>query len=376
MVYLNNAATSWPKAPGVAEAVRQALETPAVEPGRGGARGPDPVRVCREGLARLLGVPDPARIVFTASATASLNAALEGLRLAPGSLVVTTAAEHNSVLRPLERLRRKCGVTVEIVPLTPDGELDEEMLDRVVERGPRLVAITHASNVTGRVYPVARWFAKARAAGALTLLDASQSLGYAGVRPLQLGADLVAFTGHKGLLGPAGTGGLWVSPGLELGHWMVGGTGTRSDLVSHPEEMPARMEAGTPNLPGLAGLAAAVGWLERHGEGWRAGARRMEEALRGELGALRGVRILGGGGPERAAALSFRIAGWSVEEAGHALEASFGVACRAGLHCAPLIHRWIGSAPEGTIRFSVSGFTTPEDVRAAAAAVRELARCA
>ena len=377
MVYLNNAATSWPKAPGVADAVRLSLEQPAAEAGRASRSGDDAVRGCRQRVAELFDATDPARIVFTLNATAALNLAIHGIPLRRGDRVVTSAAEHNSVLRPIEKLRRERGIKVTLIGLTPDGSLDQDQFQRALSLGPRLVALTHASNVTGRVFDVAPLFEAAKKAGALTLLDASQSLGQIAVRPAALHADLVAFTGHKALLGPTGTGGLYVAPAIELRHLIVGGTGVRSDRLDHPPEMPARLEAGTPNIAGLAGLGAALEWLECHGAAHRAVAARLAARLRTELASIAGVELFDRcGGAERTGVVSFRIAGWSVEEAGMILAESFGVICRTGLHCAPLIHRSLGTASEGTLRFSVSGFNTGEELDVAIAAVRQLALCA
>jgi len=375
-VYLNNAATSWPKAPGVAEAVQTALAEPPADIRRTGACAADPIEDCRRSVARLLGVDDASRIIFTLNATMALNVAIHGVRLRRGDLVVTSAAEHNSVLRPLEKLRRERGVEVEIVRLTPDGLPDPEQFHLTLNRGPRLVVLTHASNVTGRVFPVAHWFAKAKRAGAVTLLDASQSLGHLAVSPAALHADLVAFTGHKGLLGPTGTGGLYVAPAIVLEQLVVGGTGVRSDLTAHPADMPDRLEAGTHNLSGLAGLGAALEWLACHGEQHNRVAAQRADGLRSGLASVAGVAILDPAEGERLGIVSFRIAGWDVEDAGIVLNDSFGITCRAGLHCAPRIHEWIGSAPAGSLRFSVSGFNSEDDIAAAVAAVRQVARCA
>ena len=375
MIYLNNAATSWPKAPGVAEAVRQSLEDPLSDVGRGGAADADPVLRCRELMRRRLGVADASRIVFTLNATAALNLAIQGAGLRAGDLMVTSVAEHNAVLRPAEKLRLERGIDVEIVGLSQNGSLDEDCFRRALARRPRLVALTHASNVTGRVFPIARIFRAAKEAGALTVLDASQSLGHIPTSPGALSADIVAFTGHKGLLGPAGVGGLYIAPGIDLEQMLVGGTGVRSDLREHPREMPSRLEAGTHNLPGLAGLAAALEWLERDGQDTAALAACRGASLRHELAHIPGIEIFDGECDcERIGVISIRIGGWDIGEAGTVLNQSFEIACRAGLHCAPLIHSWIGSAPAGTVRFSVSGFTTEDEISAAAKIVRRLAR--
>ena len=228
--------------------------------------------------------------------------------------------------------------------------------------------------MTGKANPVEPLFRLAKAAGALTLLDASQSLGWIPVHPCQLHADLVAFTGHKGLRGSPGTGGLWVAPEIELEQIIVGGTGTRSDLEGHPAEMPARLEAGTPNLPALAGLAAALRWREQDGGASTANQQRLTARLHGGLAEIPRVRLCGGACPAASSGiLSFQIRDWDVEEAGYVLRESFGIICRTGLHCAPLIHAALGTAPQGTIRFSLSGCNSEEDVARALGAVRELA---
>jgi len=377
MIYLNNAASSWPKAPGVADAVRQSLERPPCDVGRGGVVEGDPVNKCRELMGHLLGVADASRIVFTLNATAALNLAIQGAPLRSGDVIVTSVAEHNSVLRPAEKLRLERGIEVEIVGLAPDGSLDEDWFRRALARRPRLVVLTHASNVTGRVFPIERLFRGAKNAGALTVLDASQSLGLIPVSPEPMNADIVVFTGHKGLLGPSGVGGLYVGPAIDLEQILVGGTGVRSDLKEHPREMPGRLEAGTHNLAGLAGLAAAVEWLKSDGHHIATVARRRGDSLRRELARIPGVEIFDQDGDcERVGVVSFRISGWDVGEAGTVLNQSFEIACRAGLHCAPLIHPRIGSSPAGTLRFSASGFTTENEVGAASDAVRRLAKCA
>jgi selenocysteine lyase/cysteine desulfurase len=374
-VYLNNAASAHPRAPGVAEAVRDALLRPVDVPGRSGAAGVDVQADCRDRLASLLGCGEPARIVLTTNATHALNIAIFGLGLKPGDLAVTTVTEHNSVLRPLNHLKSR-GVRVVIIGLDSTGGLDASAFDAALASGPALVVVNHGSNVTGRINDVGRWFEKARDGGAVTLLDASQTIGSVSVPAVDLHADMVAFTGHKALLGPPGTGGLYVRPGLDLSPLIVGGTGVRSDLPLHPDYMPARLEAGTPNVPALAGLAVALRWLESNGEAFRSCERRAAARLRHELARVPGARIVDSPADvPRTGVVSFRIDGWSVEECGHVLQESFGVTCRTGLHCAPLIHEALGTAPEGTVRFGVSGFTTDWQIEAAVAAVRKMAGC-
>lgn len=374
-IYLNNAASSWPKAPGVAEAVRRAVEAMPAEPGRGSGHDTDPRDECRSLLAGLMGIPWPERIALTQGATLALNLAILGCARLGVRHAVTTATEHNSVLRPLRHLERQGILRLSVVGLTGDGQVDLEQFVKALAGGVDLVVVNHASNVTGRVNDAATLFRLAREAGALTLLDASQTLGVLPVRPLEIGAQMVAFTGHKGLCGPEGTGGLYVSPEVDLPPVLSGGTGVRSDLPLQPDEMPMRLEAGTPNSPGLAGLAAALRWAASDGrlEGQRR--RDLGSLLRRSLSQIRRVHVFDAGCPEEAGTgvVSFAIAGWPPDEAALVLEECFGIRCRAGLHCAPEIHRWIGSAPYGTIRFSVSGANTESDVEAAVSAVRAMA---
>lgn len=375
MIYLNNAALGWPAAPGVAEAIQSWLADPPEELGRTAVAHEDLAGEARRRVARVLGAADPDRIVFTLNATQSLNIAILGLNLPPGSLAITTVTEHNSVLRPLERLRTERGIRVKIVGFDSAGALDEDEFRKALAEGPRLVALNHASNVTGCVNDVGPFFRAAKAAGASTLLDASQTLGLAPVDAAGLHADLVAFPGHKGLHGPTGTGCLYVAPGIELDQTVVGGTGARSGLAHHPREMPLRLEAGTANGAGLAGLAAALRWFEHRGEAAREEVARLGERLRSGLRQIPRVRVFGRAGATTGV-VSFGIEGLDAGEAGFILRESFGIVCRTGLHCAPLIHRAIGSAASGTIRFSASAFNTSEEIDAAIAAAGRLSQCA
>jgi cysteine desulfurase/selenocysteine lyase len=389
-IYLNNAASSWPKAPGVTEAVCRVLEEPPVHSGRAALRH-DPTADCRAALAELLSGCEPARgagpanapgsgtvprdrIVLTVNATQALNLAILGLDLAPGASVVTTVTEHNSVLRPLNHLAERRRLRLQIVGLDAAGRIDARAWAAALASRPALAVLNHASNVTGRIADAARLLGPAREAGAVTLLDASQTLGLMPVHAASLQADLVAFTGHKGLHGPPGTGGLYVAPHLDLAQWFVGGTGVRSDLALHPTDMPMRLEAGTPNVPALAGLATALAWLAADGAAHLGRSRQLAYRLRAGLRSTPGVRVLGDGPEdESTGVVSFAIEGWGIEEAGYVLGESFGIVCRTGLHCAPLIHAPLGCAPAGTIRFSVSGFNTGDEIEAALVAVGRLA---
>lgn len=374
LIYLNNAAEGWPKAPGVAGAVRKALEEPPSSPGRVAGQTADALAECRQRIADLLAVPDPRRIVLTGSATHALNLAIHGLALPPKSVVLTTRTEHNSVLRPLFLLEQTRQVRVLTVGLDATGCLDTLAFERALALRPSLVAMNHASNVTGRMNCVERLFPLAKQAGAVTLLDASQTAGHVSVHPLDIRADLVAFPGHKGLHGPAGTGALYVAPELELDPLMVGGTGHHSQSRSHPAEMPGRLEAGTPNGPGFAGLAAALAWHAQNAEGFQQRATLAGRRLRDGLRSIPKVRLFDDADEAgRLSLVSFQVSGWPVDETGIALFESFEIVCRTGLHCAPLIHDAIGSTEEGTVRLSASGFNTDTDVHAAIEAVARLA---
>jgi len=374
VIYLNHAASAWPKAPGVVETVRASLDSPPFHPGRSIGHGSDVAQRCRTLLASTLRVADPARIALLPSATIALNVAILGVGLGRGSRVVTTVTEHNSVLRPLRHLKERSSVEVAFVGLDDEGLIDLRAFDHELALGADLVVVNHVSNVTGRPNYPAILFRRAKRAGAVTLLDASQSIGHIDVYPEDMDADLVAFATHKGLRGPEGIAGLYVSPRMELDQIIVGGTGVRSDLEFHPADMPSRLEVGTPNVPATAGLVAALEWREEHGPEFAENAARLAEALHRELSAIPGLRIFADeAGPN--GVISILIDGWDVEEAGFVLAESFGIVCRTGLHCAPLIHRALGTAPRGTIRLSVSGSNTRDEIVATAQAVRSLADC-
>lgn len=373
-VYFNEAATSWPKAPGVAEAMAQALATPAACPGRLAGVGRDVLQECRARLAGLLGITDCERIALTMNATHALNLAIAGLSLGVGDHVITTSAEHNSVLRPLHLLRASKGIRVTVVGVDESGRVDPEAFWAALAQGAALVVMTHASNVTGAVNEVQRYLRPARESGACTLLDASQSMGHLPVNPKELGADMVAFPGHKGLRGPSGTGALYVSPHLELSPLLVGGTGTQGELPVQPEEMPMRLEAGTPNALSCAGLAAALCWFADHGLALAEQARQLGDMLRGGLAALPRASLIGtNGGRPHLPVISFRLEGIPVEETGRRLLEEHGIYCRTGIHCAPLLHEALGTAPEGTVRLSLSGLNTEEEVARCLEAVRAIA---
>ena len=363
-------------------AVTASLQHHAFNPGRSGydlARAAA-VRIddLRRRLDRFFNNParDPGRCVFTANATDALNLALAGLCRA-GDHVVTTAVEHNSVLRPLHMLQERGVITTTIVPCDGQGRVDPRDVAAALEPATRLVVLNHASNVCGAVQPVAAVAAACRERGVLLLLDAAQTAGVLPVDMTALGADLVAFTGHKGLLGPTGTGGLLVGPGIDVASTRWGGTGVRSHELHHPDAWPYRLEAGTCNVVGLAGLAAALDWLEERGV---VEVARHERALADRFLAgcreIPGLQVVGRAGarpdvlgPDRLAVVALNLEGRTPHEVGEFLDVDHGIAVRSGLHCAPLLHQTLGTAPEGAVRFSFGPFKTDEHIDAAVAAL-------
>lgn len=365
-VYLNNAAASFPKAPGMAEEVAAALSRIPQDPGRTGSDGGDALLECRRELGRLLPGFEPQRIVLTKNASESLNLAILGLELHDAA-VVTTAGEHNSVLRPLYRLQNRSAIRLHIVPCDGQGRVREDEWRRTLKTvRPRLAVLNHASNVTGAVNDARQLLQAAKAGGSFTLLDASQTAGLLPLDEAGAHADMIAFPGHKYLLGPTGTGALAVKAGIRLHPVFTGGTGVRSESPDMPGEMPACLEVGTPNTASFAGLLSSLRWL-RSNLFPRALFSGHTDSLREALRAC-GAMVVAVDG-ERTGVVSFIVPGWTVGDAGYALERSCRIVCRSGLHCAPLVHAAIGASPAGTVRFSLSRFTTAADVERAVRAV-------
>lgn len=363
--YLDNAATSFPKPEAVHEAVLSAMREIGASPGRGGygqaLAASRLLMKVRESLAGLINASDPARLIFTHNATAALNQAVFGL-LSPGDHVVTSTMEHNSLLRPL-RMLEKSGVTTTMVSADPHGLLNPEAIRQAISPATRLIAISHVSNVTGTIQPVDDIAAIARKAGALLLLDAAQSVGVIPLDMQKTGIDLLAAPGHKGLMGPQGTGFLAVAPGVVLRPLLAGGTGS-SEQDTQPDDFPEGFEAGTHNLPGIAGLGAAVAFVKETGV-QRIGRHEhdLTEYLRERLARLPGIRLYGPVDPlQRTGVLSLTIEGTDPSELAFFLDKSYGIAVRSGLHCAPHAHRTIGTWPTGTLRVSPGWFSTIQEM--------------
>ncbi|MDR1922609.1 MAG: aminotransferase class V-fold PLP-dependent enzyme [Candidatus Adiutrix sp.] len=377
MIYFDNAATSFPKPPEVAAAVAAGLAAPA-SPGRSGhaasLNASRTIHQARKALSKLLGFRDNGRLVFTANITWALNMAMDGLRLQAGDHVLSTCLEHNSVARPLARLAAEGGVEWETVPLDRQGLIDPAEFRRRLKPSTRLAVAIHASNVTGALVDIRR---VKEAVGEIPLLiDTAQTAGAMDLGDLGQWADLVALTGHKGLMGPTGTGGLWVRPGLELRPLAVGGTGSRSESLEQPDFLPDALEAGTANTHGLAGLAAGVEFVLRTGaEVIREHELALTSAFIEGLREVPHIAVLGPPERERrVATTSLVVEGWSSSDLAAALEREYGIMTRAGLHCAPLAHRALGSFPGGATRFSFGFFNVMEEVETAVRALTELAR--
>jgi cysteine desulfurase family protein len=381
MIYLDHAATSWPKPPAVIRAMADFCEHAGGNPGRSGHRlslaAARLVYDARESLAELFGVTDPLRVIFTANATHAINLALRGL-LHAGDRVVTTGMEHNAVMRPLRALQDR-GVGLSVIPCATDGSLDLAQVAVAITPGTRLVVINHASNVAGTILPAAQIAGLAHHAGALLLVDAAQTAGVIPIDVEETGIDLLAFAGHKGLQGPPGTGGLIINDTVDtrlIEPLVRGGTGSRSEYETQPEACPDKFESGTLNGVGIAGLGAGVRCvLDRSVEAIRAHEIALTRALIEGLSAIPDVTVYGAAdAARRTATVSFTVANRTVSQIGLRLDDEFGVLCRVGLHCAPAAHRTLGTFPEGTVRFAAGADTTLGDVQTAVAAVRELVR--
>lgn len=380
-IYLDNAATSWPKPDAVYAAVDAYQRESGVAVGRGATRrGMELQRTvdrCRTRVARLLGAESPERIAFTFNGTDGLNLALHGL-IRPGDHVITTVMEHNSVLRPLRTLQERCGIGVTYVEADRDGLVNPLDFRKVLRPSTRAIVLVHASNVTGAIQPADEIGSIVRERGILLVLDAAQSAGHLPINVQDLNADVLACSGHKGLLGPLGTGLVYLRPGVEeqLQPLRQGGTGSKSEDDRQPEQLPDRYESGNHNAPGLVGLEAALAWIEERGvDALRRHEQELTGALLDGLRGISGVRIFGPDAPAaRTGVVSVQIDGYDPQMAAAVLDEHFGIEVRAGLHCAPRAHRAIGSFERGgTVRLSVGAFNTPDDIETAVSALRELA---
>ncbi|MGM9661918.1 MAG: aminotransferase class V-fold PLP-dependent enzyme [Oscillospiraceae bacterium] len=377
MIYLDNAATTLYKPEAVTQAMVTALQSMG-NSGRGAHEGTlqtsRTIYEARSQAAALFGCKRPDHVVFTANSTEALNIALMGL-VDAGDRVVSTDLEHNSVLRPLYRLRDERGAELAFVPADRQGRIDYRDFERLITPETKLVVCTHASNLTGDMVDIARVGRLAHAAGALLVVDASQTAGAFPIDMERMGIDVLCFTGHKSLMGPQGTGGLCIREGVEIRPWKVGGTGVQTYSETQPEEYPTRLEAGTMNGHGLAGLAASLGYIAEVGvETIHAHeaelARRFYEGVKD----LPGVTAYGDFAAEkRAPIVSLSVRDYDSGEVSDELSSVYGIATRPGGHCAPRLHQAMGTAERGLVRFSFGWYNTAEETDAAIAAIREIA---
>jgi len=364
-IYFDNAATSHPKPPGVVEAVTRALTETNANPGRSGHRAAieaaRTVLDCRERLAALLGAADPMSVVHCFNCTDALNLAIKG-SLRVGDHVIATRLEHNSVLRPLYALERRGRIALTLVSPRPDGFVDPDDIRDALTPQTALIVCTHASNVTGAIQPVAAIGQVARAAGVRYLIDGAQALGGLPVDVNALGCDLYAFPGHKSLLGPQGTGGLYIAPGLRLNPLREGGTGTDSHSLDQPDTLPERYESGTVNLPGIAGLAAGCDYVASRLSQIMMHERELTQALWEGLAAMDGVTLYTPAQEAgRAGIVCFNVGDMPSAQVADAL-ARRDIAVRGGLHCAPGAHRFLGTLERGAVRASLGHANTFDEV--------------
>jgi cysteine desulfurase family protein len=375
-IYLDNAATSFPKPDRVYKAVEHALVSIGVAPGRGGyRRGLEATRLvfeARELIARLFGVADSARIVFTHSATESINLAVSGV-LRPGDHVVTTTMEHNSLVRPLHRASQ-AGVEVTWVEGDRGGFVDSRRIGAALRRNTRLVALSHCSNVTGVVQPIEEIGTLARTAGALFLVDAAQSAGSLPIDVKGMAIDLLAAPGHKGLFGIQGTGFLYIGDEVDLAPLLVGGTGGHSTGPEQPDTLPERFESGTLNTPGIAGLKAGVEFLLETGiDAVRSHENALVEQLLDGMTGMPGIAVHGPGAAERrGSVVSFTVTGQDPGQIGFRLDQEYDISVRVGLHCAYMAHKTIGTYPAGTVRVSPGYFTSTGEIETFLRALRAI----
>ncbi|MFH1552974.1 MAG: aminotransferase class V-fold PLP-dependent enzyme, partial [Candidatus Omnitrophota bacterium] len=375
MIYLNNAATSFPKPEETIEAVTTYLGSAPFHCLRSGYIGQeeDVIVSSRGKLAALFNAASPDNIVFTSGGTESLNLVIRGLDLSGGH-VITTAIEHNSVLRPLKRLEKERSIELSIVGCDRDGHVEAQDVAESIRKNTKALIINHCSNVTGRLIDLNAMREVCSSGKILFIVDASQSAGCVPIDVEKGKIDILIFTGHKSLYGIPGIGGLYIKEGISLAPLKVGGTGIKSEDEYQPDQMPLRYEAGTPNVPGIVSLGAGVDFILKTGiERIMERKRRHVIKMIEELGAIPGIELYGGSDlAGRVPIFCFNIPPASPVEVGELLESSFGVITRSGLHCAPLIHKALGTYPEGAVRVSPSYFTTDEEVAKFIYAVKQI----
>lgn len=377
IIFLDNGATSYPKPEEVYRFMDYFYRNFGVNPGRSGydlcLEAGDMVENTRKMLNEFFNGHDPNRLCFTYNSTDALNLAIFGL-LEPGQHAITTTIEHNSVLRPLYHLSLQ-GVEVDYVPFDSRGFIDPEDIRKKIKKNTRLVVVNHASNVIGTVQPIREIGQVCKENGVLFAIDASQSAGKIPIDMKDMNIDVVCFTGHKSLLGPTGIGGLCVAEGVDIKITRAGGTGVRSAQRAHLEEYPYRLEYGTPNVLGIAGLQAGVRWIQEKGlDNIHHHEMKLTEMLVSGLKEIDGVTLYCQDDlTNHISVIAFNVNGMEAQDVGIMLDADYNIACRTGLHCAPLVHEQLGTDKiKGAVRFGIGPFNTEENIKAAIQAVREI----
>lgn len=378
MIYLDNASTSFPKPETVFERMDNFQRTICANPGRGAHRmaieSAREVMLTRELLAKLFNIKDPSRIVFTLNCTEAINLAIKGL-LKRNRHVIISSMEHNSILRPLTHMR-DIGVEFDVIPCSENGELDLNLLEEAIRPDTGLIVCTHASNVTGEILPISAIGYIAKNRGIPFMVDAAQTAGTVPIDVENDNIDILAFPGHKGLLGPQGTGGLWFREGLNLEPLRYGGTGSHSEDAYQPKLSPDRYESGTLNTPGIVGLGAGVRYiLEKGIENIRESEIELTEYLTERIRNIKGINCYGHMDAKRKTGIvSFNFEGVNCSEVAHVLDRGFDIAVRSGLHCAPMAHRAIGTFPDGAVRVSSGLFNTKEHIDELILALSEISK--
>lgn len=376
-IYMDNAATTFPKPEAVYQAVDFFNRHMGGNPGRGSNKATlqagSLLIDCRDALADLFNIVDSSNIAFTVNITEAINLAIKGI-LKPGDHVISSSMEHNAIARPLQVMTQQNGVEWTVVPCGGDGSLDPEELRKAIQPNTKMICILHASNLTGTLMPVEEVGKIAREHNLLFVLDTAQTAGVIPIDVEKQSIDLLTFTGHKGLLGPQGTGGIYVRPGLNISPLKQGGTGSLSEYLEHPSFMPDLLESGTHNTPGIAGLLAGLNFIKENGlEKIRTHEQELCERLMKGLKEIPGVVIYGpADSKKRTAVVAFNINNMDCGEVSTQLDYKYGVVTRSGLHCAPLAHKTIGTFESGSCRLSPGFFSSMEDVNIVIKAVHEI----
>ncbi len=379
MIYLDNAATSWPKPDCVISAMTQCLKEYCANPGRGShglsSAAGLAVSRAREKVAEFFNIKDPLRLCFTKNATEALNTAIYGV-LKPHDYVIATGMEHNSVLRPLKTLERDRKISLTLLKGNRFGEIDLGELAQSFRPETRLVVSTLSSNVNGIMMPIAEIGEMARSRGALFLVDASQGAGSVLIDVESMNIDLLAFPGHKGLMGPQGTGGLYVGPDVDIKPLMQGGTGSNSELIYQPEYLPDLIESGTLNTPGIVGLASAIDFIRETGiDNIGKHRHRLVERLHEGISRLEGITVYSR--PEKgknSGIVAFNFDWADSNEIAYILDKKYNIAVRAGLHCAPAAHATLGTLRRGAVRISPGWFNTMDEIEYVIKTIEEISR--